>query len=320
MDKTTADPPLVFGPVPSRRLGKSVGINNIPPKICTYSCIYCQLGTCAPVVPQRQYFYDPGLILAQTREKLEKARLNHASIDYLTIVSDGEPTLDNSLGQLISGLTGLGIKTAVITNASLLGLSDVRRDLCLADWVSVKIDTRDQKTWRRIDRPGKTLCFREILNGIESFSKAFTGSLVTETMLIRGKNDSAAVLEETAAFISTLTPRISYLGIPTRPPAVKTIRPPQEEALNNAWQIFSSKGINAELLIGYEGNQFAFTGDVENDILSITAVHPMREDAVMAYLKKAGSDFSVIDVLIKEKKIIINKYGKERFFMRHLNI
>jgi wyosine [tRNA(Phe)-imidazoG37] synthetase (radical SAM superfamily) len=320
MDKmTSSDPPLVFGPVPSRRLGQSVGINNIPPKICTYSCIYCQLGTCAPVAPQRQYFYDPGLILAQTREKLKKARLNHESIDYLTIVSDGEPTLDNSLGQLISDLTGLGLKTAVITNASLLGLSDVRRDLCLADWVSVKIDTLDQKIWRKMNRPDKNICFREILNGIESFSREFNGSLVTETMLILGKNDNAASLEDTAEFISTLTPCVSYLSIPTRPPAVKSVRPPQEETLNSAWQIFSSKGINAEFLIGYEGNQFAFTGDVQNDILSITAVHPMREDAVMAYLKKAGSDFTVIDTLIKEKKIIIKKYGKERFFMRLLN-
>ena len=102
--------------------------------------------------PQRQYFYDPELILAQTREKLEKARLRTESIDYLTIVSDGEPTLDNSLGQLLSGLKGLGIKTAVITNASLLGLCEVRRDLCLADWVSVKIDTLDQKTWQKMDR------------------------------------------------------------------------------------------------------------------------------------------------------------------------
>ena len=320
MRKMSLEPLLVFGPVPSRRLGKSVGINNIPPKICTYSCIYCQLGTCKPVIPQRQHFFDPGLILAQTRQKLKKACIKKEFIDYLTIVSDGEPTLDKNLGQLISGLADLGIKTAVITNASLLGFSDVRRDLCRADWVSIKIDSYDQRVWRKIDRPNKAVCFNEILNGIELFARAFTGVLVTETMLVRGKNDTIADLKDTAEFIRTLNPHVSYLSVPTRPPAVKSIRPPLEDALNNAWQIFSSRGINAEYLIGYEGNQFAFTGDVENDILSITAVHPMREDAVMTYLKKAGSDFSVIEALIEEKKIIVKKYGKERFFIRFLHI
>ncbi len=316
----TLPPPLVFGPVPSRRLGKSVGINNIPPKTCSYSCIYCQLGSGAPVPPQRQYFYDPELILAQARDKLEKARLNHEAIDYLTLVSDGEPTLDKSLGQLIPALAELGIKIAVITNASLLGLPDVRQDLRLADWVSVKIDSLDPKTWRRIDRPGKAICFNELLSGIKRFSQSFTGRLVTETMLVQGKNDTAAGLEKTAEFIRALNPGVSYLSIPTRPPALKSVRPPGEEALHKAWQIFTDRGINTEYLIGYEGNQFAFTGEVENDILSITAVHPMREDAVMAYLKKAGRDFSVIDTLVKEQKIITSTYGKERFFIRYLPV
>jgi wyosine [tRNA(Phe)-imidazoG37] synthetase (radical SAM superfamily) len=314
----TTAAPLVFGPVPSRRLGKSVGINNIPPKTCSYSCIYCQLGSGAPVPPQRQDFYDPGLILSQTRDKLEKACLTHEAIDYLTIVSDGEPTLDRSLGQLIRDLSALGIKVAVITNASLLWSAHVREALYPADWVSVKIDTLDPATWRKTDRPFRGLCFRKILNGIEDFSKAFTGHLVTETMLVQGKNDTPDGLEATAEFVRSLSPRTSYLSVPTRPPAVKSVRPPREDALNRAWQIFTTRGITTEYLIGYEGNEFAFTGDVETDLLSITAVHPMREDAVMAYLKKADSKFSAIETLVKEKKILINTYGKERFFMRQL--
>ncbi len=314
----TADPPLVFGPVPSRRLGKSVGINNIPPKVCTYSCIYCQLGKGVPVPPLRQSFYDPGLILTQTREKLAKARLNHEPIDYLTIVSDGEPTLDMYLAQLISALSGFGVKTAVITNSSLLGLPDVRKALCLADWVSVKIDTLDPQIWRKTDRPNRALCFETMLKGIKTFAGEFQGTLVTETMLVRGRNDTAACLEKTAEFVSSLNPKVACLSIPTRPPAVKSVRPPVEDTLNRAWQIFSSKGISTEYLIGYEGNQFAVTGDVKNDILSITAVHPMREDAVMAYLKKAGSDFSAIETLVQEKQIIVTEYGGERFYTRQL--
>jgi wyosine [tRNA(Phe)-imidazoG37] synthetase (radical SAM superfamily) len=91
----------IFGPVPSRRLGKSVGINNIPPKICTYSCVYCQLGRSLKMVMNRHAYYDPDELLTETTKKIQNASFNNEPIDYLTIVSDGEPTLDANLGQLI---------------------------------------------------------------------------------------------------------------------------------------------------------------------------------------------------------------------------
>ena len=307
---------LVFGPVPSRRLGKSVGINNIPPKICTYSCVYCQLGKSAPDKPQRRSFYDPDLILAQTLKKLENAQANNEAIDYLTIVSDGEPTLDKNLGQLIKNLRPLGIKIAVITNATLLSLPDAQEDLGRADWVSVKVDCLDPKTWRKTDRPHNTLFLDDILGGITLFATHYQGHLVTETMLVQGVNDDLKGLEKTAAFIETVHPRLAYLGIPTRPPAVKSVKPPNEAVIASAWKIFQSRGIETEYLIGYEGNQFAYTGDIEADILSITAVHPMREDAVMAYLEKAGGQFSVIENLMSENRLLVSEYNGERFFMR----
>ncbi len=121
-------------------------------------------------------------------------------------------------------------------------------------------------------------------------------------MLVKGLNDDAQGLEKTAEFISKIHCTQAYLSIPTRPPALKWVQPPEEQKINRAYHIFDTHALNTEYLIGYEGNQFAYTGNTEADILSITSVHPMREDAVYAYLKKANKEFSIIEKLLSEKK------------------
>ena len=312
------DQTRIFGPVPSRRLGKSIGINNIPPKICTYSCVYCQLGKSLKMITDRCSYYDPGMLLTETKDKIKNAHLNNEPIDYLTIVSDGEPTLDANLGQLIEELRPLGIKIAVITNSTLLNRADVRQELCKADWVSVKIDTLDETIWKKIDRPHKEIKFDALLEGIRSFSEEFNGQLVTETMLVKEVNDDTQSLEKTAQFIGKLNCSLSYLSIPTRPPALSWVRPPEEQKIIRAYHLFNAHALNTEYLIGYEGNQFAYTGNIEADILSITSVHPMREDAVNAYLKKAKGHFSIIEKLLADDKIFVSTYNNERFYMRTL--
>ncbi|MCK4471545.1 MAG: radical SAM protein, partial [Anaerolineae bacterium] len=116
---------IAFGPVPSRRLGRSLGINNIPPKICTYSCVYCQLGRTIKMQIKRHAFYEPEKVLQDVHDKVEKVRETGERIDYLTFVPDGEPTLDVNLGREIELLRPLGIKIAVISNGSLIGREDV---------------------------------------------------------------------------------------------------------------------------------------------------------------------------------------------------
>ena len=310
----------VFGPVPSRRLGKSVGINNIPPKICTYSCVYCQLGRSIKMVSERQGYYDSGDIFAEAKEKIRNAKSNNESIDYLTIVSDGEPTLDVNVGKLIDKLIRLGIKIAVITNSTLIGMPEVRRDLSKADWVSVKIDTLDENTWRKIDRPHKEITFDSIRNGIKIFAEEYTGRFVTETMLVKDLNDDRENVTKVAEFIGEINPSVAYLSIPTRPPAEKWVKVPEEQEINRAYQIFRQHSINVEYLIGYEGNEFAYTGNIEKDILSITSVHPMREDAVKEYLKKADGNMSIVENMIRENKIIVTEYNNYRYFLRKLHV
>ena len=165
---------VAFGPVPSRRLGASLGINNIPPKKCSYSCVYCQLGRTSSFRIERKEFYEPEAIYRNVEQKVREARVRGEPMDYLTFVSDGEPTLDINLGREIGLLENLGIKIAVITNASLLGMSDVRVDLEQADWVSVKIDSVSNDTWKKMNRPHRSLLLHEVLQGISDFSGSFT--------------------------------------------------------------------------------------------------------------------------------------------------
>ena len=309
---------IAFGPVPSRRLGRSLGINNIPPKVCTYSCVYCQLGRTIKLQVDRRMFYEPDDILMSVQSKVESVQKSGETIDYLTFVPDGEPTLDVNLVPEIALLRRLGIPLAVITNGSLIWREDVREELEQADWVSLKVDAVREGIWRRVDRPHGKLQLASIQDGMLEFAKAYTGHLVTETMLVAGVNDGEKHMGEVADFLARLQPERAYLSIPTRPPAEEWARAPREETINRAYQVLSERVDRVEYLIGYEGNAFAFTGDVEEDLLSITAVHPMREDAVSAFLARARADWSVIHRLIVQKQLIEMEYEEQKFYMRKL--
>lgn len=308
----------IFGPIPSRRLGRSLGINNIPPKICTYACIYCQLGKTIKMQIDRQKFYEPKDIFKTVKNKIDKIYEQNELIDFLTFVPDGEPTLDVNLGESINLLKSLGIKIAVITNASLIWNKDVRKDLMNANWVSVKIDSTDEEIWRKVDRPHGKLDLEKILLGLKEFSDQYKGKLVTETMLVSGVNDSNKSLRNTAKFISDLKPSTSYISIPTRPPAVNSVSAPDAKTINKAYQIFQSSLINIELNTGYEGNAFSFSGDIEKDLLNITSVHPMRKDAVEQFVIKSNTNWSAIQRLIDKKLILEVKYEDHVFYLRNL--
>ena len=307
-----------FGPVPSRRLGQSMGINNIPPKICTYSCIYCQLGNTIKMQIEREGFYKTEEIIRDIGNKIQEAKEKGEHIDYLTFVPDGEPTLDKNIGEEIQKLKKFGIKIGIITNSSLIWDNDVKEGLLKADWISFKVDSISEEVWKRVDRPFRTLKLTKILQGIKEFSSMFRGDLTTETMLIKGVNDNKNEIEKIANFISDIKPLKAYIAIPTRPPAENWVEPADENIINMSFQVFERKKINVEYLIGYEGSSFAFTGNVEDDLLSITSVHPMREEGISEFLRKARADWMVIERLIKEGKLIETYYEGKKFFMRKL--
>lgn len=309
---------IIFGPVPSRRLGYSLGVNNIPPKICTFSCIYCQIGRTKKMQLDREEFYCPERIFQYTARKVKDVQKKNEKIDYITFVADGEPTLDANLGKEIDLIKKLGIKVAVISNSSLIWQDDVKKDLEKADLVSLKIDSLDEKLWRKIERPHRRLELSTILAGIEEFSSRYSGKLITETMLVKGFNDHRSNIEEIADFLSKIKPAIAYLSVPTRPPAEKGVEMPDESAINLAYQVLKEKLDLVECLTGYEGNEFFASGNVEEDVLSITSVHPMREDALKTFLEKTSANWETVEEMIQKNLLVELEFGSHKFYLRKL--
>lgn len=309
---------ITFGPVPSRRLGRSLGINNIPPKVCSYNCVYCQVGRTTQQTIERKPFYDPHVTAQEVMKKLASARDKGERVDYLTFVPDGEPTLDANLGELISLLRPFDVKIAVITNASLVWRRDVRQDLSKADWVSVKIDAADEETWRRINRPHPSLSFDATRDGELAFAEHFHGVLTTETMLVKDVNDSLEHARALAGWFSRIRPTVAYVTIPTRPPTDKGVVPPGENRFNEVCRVLKGGGCPVVCLEEEEAGLFTSTGDVAQDLLAITAVHPMEEEAVRRFLDERHADWTVVESLMTEGEIVELHYRDKRFFRKLL--
>jgi wyosine [tRNA(Phe)-imidazoG37] synthetase (radical SAM superfamily) len=239
-------------------------------------------------------------------------------VDVLTFVPDGEPTLDRRLAEEIEGLRTLGVRIAVISNGSLCWREEVRSALGRADWVSLKVDTVDEATWRRLNRPEASLQLETVLDGMLRFAREFSGELVSETMLVRDLNDGDDALAATAAFLETLRPHVAFLAVPTRPPAEPWVRVPDEAAVNRAYQRFAERLPRVELLTGFEGTAFGTSGDATEDLLAVTAVHPMREDAALALLARAGAERTLLDELVREDALRRVSYQGHTFYVRRL--
>ena len=310
---------IVFGPVPSRRLGRSLGINNIPPpKRCSYSCIYCQLGATKTLTVERSRFYDTEILRKALNEKLTE--INEDEFDYITFVPDGEPTLDESLGEHVKAIKELSDKPiAILTNSTLISNEDVREDLMKFDLVSIKLDASSEKVWKRINRPHPSLNLREILDGMRNFRRDFSGKLISETMLIDGVNSEKSEIERIAEELSKIEPDKTYIAIPTRPPAESWVKPADEGKLVESYEIFSeSLGRDrVELLIGYEGAGFKIGRDPIRDLLSIAAIHPIRLDYAHQILSNSiQNPDELIERLVDLGEIRLVEYRGRTFLVR----
>ena len=269
---------------------------------------------------ERQVFYKPEKIFKVVEKKVEELLSKYEIIDYLTFVSDGEPTLDINLGKEIALLKNMGIPIAVLTNASLIWLDHVREDLSEADVVSLKVDSVSEDVWKRVNRPHKDLNLTVVLEGMANFVKEFNGKVISETMLIDGVNYGDEI-KKIAKFLCSLKKLYkAYIAIPTRPPMENWVYPAKKEVINTAVRIFSTElGKNrVECLVGDEGNAFASTGNLEKDLLSITAVHPMREKAVKSFLQNANADWQNIEKLLHEDKLRKIEYEGNIYYTRTL--
>lgn len=206
----------VYGPVWSRRLGRSLGIDLIPYKVCSYDCVYCQLGRTTRRTVRRREYVPVGEVLADARRALAAG----PTPDFLSLAGSGEPTLHAGLGELIAALKRrTTVPVAVLTNGSLLGRPEVRRELALADLVLPSLDAGDARMFRRVNRPDPSLRFNEVVQGLAEFTAGFTGAVWLEVFLLSGWTTTPAQVARLAALAHAIGPTRVQLNTVARPPA-----------------------------------------------------------------------------------------------------
>jgi len=266
---------FIFGPVPSRRLGRSLGISPIPEKTCNYTCIYCQLGRTTHFTNTREKFFPVEDILIELEKALEQER----EIDFITIVGEGEPTLYEDLGLLISKIKNLtSIPIAIITNGALLYKEDVRKSLLDADVIMPTLDAYSEKIFRKINRPHKEIKLEKVIEGFKEFRKIYSNQIWLEVMLIKDINDDIQSLKEIRKIIDQLNVDRVYINVPIRPPAESWVEIPPTFKLSEAQEILKAENIAyfEEILIESVDRETT----PENQILNILKRHPLRNEQI----------------------------------------
>jgi len=251
----------IFGPVVSRRIGRSLGVDVLPPKTCTYDCVYCQLGRTTHKTAERGEFVPLEEVLAELRRKLDEDR----HIDYITVVGSGEPTLYSRLGEFIAAVKALtNVPVAVITNGSLFWRPEVRAELLLADLVIPSLDAGDETMFQEVNRPCDGIAFEQMVEGLAAFRREYPGQIWLEVLLLAGVTDEQVT--RIKALADTIRPDRIQLNTTVRPPTFSTARPLTAEALN---RIAAVLGEHAEVVADVApaedaANRSATPGEVLN--------------------------------------------------------
>ncbi len=287
----------VFGPVPSRRLGQSLGIDPVPMKTCNFNCVYCQIGRTRPYRTERRHNFKVEDILDQVRDVLSAHHTGE--IDWITFVGSGETTLHAGIGELVRGVKEMtDIPVAVITNGSLFYMAEVRQELAAADAVLTKLDAGSPALYRRINRPYQSLVFDQFFSGLVAFRKLYQHQLWVDVMLMKDVNDSERALEDIAALLSKIQPDEVHISLPSRPPAEPWVRPADKEGIERAKKILSA---NASVLSPREGKfDFGCEENLVDGVVGIINRHPMTETELINAL--AGWDATAVESTIEALK------------------
>ena len=297
----------IFGPVPSRRLGRSLGIDLIPYKTCTYDCVYCQVGRTTQKTTTRKSLVNIDEVVADLKNKLS------ANPDYITLSGSGEPTLCSDCGLLIEKIKQItDIPIAVITNGSLLFMPEVRNELSDADVVMPTLVAGDEEMFKKINRPVPEITFDKMLQGLIDFRKEFKGKYWLEVFLIAGLNDGDEQVEKLAACIEKIRPDKVQLNTVTRPPAenVKTVS--RERMQQIARRIYKNAEVIADFKSDNKSGDFKIKSD---DIVEMLKRRPCSAEDIASGLKIPKIEaLKHIEELIKSGKIEAVRQGGSIYY------
>ncbi len=287
----------IFGPVPSRRLGRSLGVDLVPFKTCTYDCVYCQLGRTTCKTVERKEWVPLDEVVGQLKEKLP------TSPDYITLSGSGEPTLFSRLGELIAAIKGMtDIPVAVLTNGSLLGVRDVKDGILDADLVIPSLDAGDETLFRHVNRPHDDISFGNMVDGLVRFRQAYAGEYWLEVFLLGGVTAFPAEAEKIAKLVERIGPDQVHLNTVTRPPAEDFALPVSKETMLRLADAFGGR---AEVIADYRGThkRAEFTAR-RGDVLNLLRRRPCTIDDIASGLRLHRNEVvKYIEELSAEGKI-----------------
>lgn len=269
----------IFGPVPSRRLGRSLGVDVVPRKTCTLDCIYCQVGRTTDRTTERRSFVPVETVLEEIGAKLADS----PRPDYITLSGSGEPTLYADLGELIRGIRKIAdVPVAILTNGTLLTEPDVRAACALADVVLPSLDAGDEAMFQRINRPAPGLTLEGIVAGMAAFREEYQGRIWLEVFLVEGLNDSEEHVRSIARLAARIRPDKVQLNTAVRPTAEPGVMPVPEERLRLLARLFTPP---AEVIADFPGAEGApsFRARAE-DVLEMVRRRPVTLDDIAAGL------------------------------------
>jgi wyosine [tRNA(Phe)-imidazoG37] synthetase (radical SAM superfamily) len=301
---------LIYGPVPSRRLGHSLGVDLVPHKVCSYDCIYCQLGRTKHKTIERRPYTPAEDILNQVQQKLKEG----VTADYITLAGSGEPTLNIEIGPVIHGIKKLTeIPIAVLTNGSLLGIREVREALMEADVVLPSLDAHDDEGFQTINRPHPEIRFEAVLEGLLAFRKEYPGQIWLEVFILSGLNSSPTDATHFKHWIEEVNPQKVHVNTAVRPTAETYARkvPAQEMAT-----FCSIIGEKAQVITPFKGAERRERGaDIEEGLLNILARRPCTlEDISTALNVHKNEILKYIEPLVKNQSIAVVSDGHVTYY------
>jgi wyosine [tRNA(Phe)-imidazoG37] synthetase (radical SAM superfamily) len=301
----------LFGPVPSRRLGRSLGVDLIPPKTCPYNCIYCEVGptTCRS---QERFYYQAEAIIEEMTDYLQAPGVRP---DVITLAGSGEPTLNLGLGRIIREIKAMSpIPVAVLTNGALLYLPEVRRELAVADIVLPSLDAAREETYRAINRPLPELSFESLLDGLTAFRREYQGQIWLEVMLLKGLNDTEAELTLLRRALQKIAPDKIQLNTAVRPVLEDSARPLDQAEMEAT---AATLGGPVEVIASFSRADIAGSPRQDDDLVEMLSRRPMTApDLAQALGLPLVQIVARLKRLQDSGRISHNRYHDEEFY-RH---
>lgn len=302
----------IYGPVPSRRLGRSLGIDLVPFKTCTYDCIYCQLGATTNKTLERKEYVAVADILGE----LEQELTGSDTFDYISLAGSGEPTLNSGIGDLIPKIKSLtNIPVAVITNSSLLWMDEVQDALMPADLVLPSLDVGDKTLFECVNRPHKEISFEQMIDGLADFTYRYQGEVWLETLLLAGVTGIKGDVEKIASMIRRLKVARIQLNTVIRPPAMTFATPLSQNQMLAFKEAFPGK---VDIISDFELGDWSEPLNLQsnrNDILSMLSRRPCTVVDIASSLGVHPSEaLKQLDALMIEGKAETVRMSEKIFY------